>query len=201
MNDLEIMIRAKEYMEKLANGIDPLTGQPVKDDDIVNNVRISRSLFYVAGVLQKVIDNGGEVQKEKLKKSARADFALTDEQAMALKPQPEKLFISKVVGIINAQIDEYKMKKLQSGTVNNWLMQKGLITEVIINGKSHKNPTSEGELIGITLHSYMTPNGILVKNCVYSPEAQQFIFDNIDSIIAFIVEEKASESDITASDQ
>lgn len=185
MNDLEVMMRAKQYMESLANGIDPLSGQPVRDDDIVNNVRISRSLFYVAGVLQKVIDNGGEVQREKLKKRDRADFALTDEQALALRPEQDKLFISKVVGIINAQIDEYRMKKLQTSTVNNWLMEKGLLTEVIINGKSHKNPTPEGENMGITLHSYMTANGILVKNCVYSPEAQQFIFDNIDAIAEF----------------
>ena len=190
MDNVEVMKRAKQYVESLANGIDPLTGNELPESDIVNNVRISRCLFYTADILQKVIDNGGEVQREKLKSSARADFSLTDEQALALKPENSKLFISKVVNIINEQIDEYSMKKLRSSTVNAWLTQKGLLSEVIINGKVHRNPTPDGELIGISLTSYMTANGVLVKNCVYNADAQQFIFDNLDSIIQSAAEEK-----------
>lgn len=185
MNDLEVMIRAQQYVESLANGVDPLSGQSLPESDIVNNVRISRCLFYVSDVLKKVIDNGGEVQREKLKKSARADFALTTEQAAALKPQDDCIFLSKVAGMINAQIDEYTMKKLKSSTINEWLTQAGLLTEVIVNGKTRKNPTTAGEEIGITLYNYRTPTGIMVKSCVYDPQAQQFIFDNIDAIAEF----------------
>ena len=46
MTDLEIMQRAKQYIDSLANGIDPLSGKPVKDNDVINQVRISRCLFY-----------------------------------------------------------------------------------------------------------------------------------------------------------
>lgn len=46
-------------------GIDPLTGREVSDEDIINNVRISRCLFYVSDVLKRVIDNGGEVSVPK----------------------------------------------------------------------------------------------------------------------------------------
>lgn len=42
MTELEIMIRAKKYIENLANGIDPLTGQPAREDDIVNNMNSER---------------------------------------------------------------------------------------------------------------------------------------------------------------
>ena len=192
MNDIDVMKRAKQYIESLANGIDPLTGKELPDSDIVNNVRISRCLFYTSGILQKVIDNKGEVQREKLPRSQRQEFSLTDEQALALKPDSSALFISKVVNIINAQIDDTAMKKLKSQTVNEWLMQKGLITEVTINGKAHKNPTPAGESIGISLHSYFTSAGLPVKGCIYSPEAQQFIFDNIDEITAFSSGENAA---------
>lgn len=194
MNDLDVMKRAKQYIESLAKGIDPITGNEVGENDAVNNVRISRCLFYTAEVLQKVIDNGGEVQREKLKRSERAEFALTDEQSAALKPADDALFISKVVNIINGQIDELTMKKLQAKTVNDWLMEHGLLTEVIINGKPHKNPTSEGEAVGISLHSYFSREGLPIKGCVYSPEAQQFIFDNIDAIAAFAAEKNARKA-------
>lgn len=55
MTELEIMQHAKEYLDKLAMGLDPLTGQEAPEEDIINNVRISRCLFYVSDVLRQVI--------------------------------------------------------------------------------------------------------------------------------------------------
>lgn len=52
MTELEKIAYAKTYIEKLANGINPLTDQPVPDSDSINNVRISRCLFYVSDILR-----------------------------------------------------------------------------------------------------------------------------------------------------
>ena len=194
MDDIEIMKRAKQYIESLANGIDPLTGNEIADDDIVNNVRISRCLFYTAGVLQKVIDNGGEILRERQKRSGKADFALTDEQALALEPDEADLTVSKVADIINSKIDENVMRTLKAAVINRWLIQKGLLTEVTINGRQYKHATSAGESIGIKLIDRVSQTGIPYKQCVYSPEAQRFIFDNIDAITAFTTEEEEERS-------
>ncbi|MFR2153520.1 MAG: hypothetical protein ACLS48_01495 [[Eubacterium] siraeum] len=35
-------ISTPEYIDKLANGIDPFTDKPVPDGDIINNVKLSR---------------------------------------------------------------------------------------------------------------------------------------------------------------
>lgn len=51
MTELEIMQRAKQYMKKLAKGIDPITNMKVPDDSALNNVRLSRCFLYVAGIL------------------------------------------------------------------------------------------------------------------------------------------------------
>ena len=59
--ELETMKHAKEYIDKLANGIDPFTDKPVPDGDIINNVKLSRCFFYISGILEKIIENGGEV--------------------------------------------------------------------------------------------------------------------------------------------
>ena len=42
MTELEKIDYARRFIEKLANGVDPLTDQPVPDGELVNNVRISR---------------------------------------------------------------------------------------------------------------------------------------------------------------
>ena len=52
MEDFDVLCRAKMYIDKLANGINPLDNQPLKEDDVVNNVRLSRCFFYVADVLR-----------------------------------------------------------------------------------------------------------------------------------------------------
>ena len=59
MTELEKIQYAKSFMDKLANGINPLDDSPVPDEDIVNNVRISRCFFYVSDILRQVIENGG----------------------------------------------------------------------------------------------------------------------------------------------
>ena len=61
MTELEKTAYAKSFIDKLANGINPLDNQPIEETDIVNNVRISRCLFYVSDILRKVIEAGGVV--------------------------------------------------------------------------------------------------------------------------------------------
>ena len=47
MTDLDIMQRAKVYMEKLAQGIDPISDQEIPEDSVLNNVRLARCFFYI----------------------------------------------------------------------------------------------------------------------------------------------------------
>lgn len=42
MTELETIAHAKSYLEKMANGINPLTGEAVPETDLINQVRISR---------------------------------------------------------------------------------------------------------------------------------------------------------------
>ena len=61
MTELEIMQRAKMYMDKLAQGIDPISDQEMPEDSVLNNVRLARCFFYVSGILAQVIANGGKI--------------------------------------------------------------------------------------------------------------------------------------------
>ena len=77
MEEFEILCRAKTYIDKLANGINPLNDKVLEENDVVNNVRLSRCFFYVSDVLRQVIENGGLVQKSK---SKRVAFNISDEE-------------------------------------------------------------------------------------------------------------------------
>ena len=54
MTELEKIAYAKSFIDKLANGINPINEEVVPDDDLINNVRISRCLFYVSEILERV---------------------------------------------------------------------------------------------------------------------------------------------------
>ena len=71
MTELEKTKYAKSYVEQLANGVNPLTGSPIPEGDLLNNVRISRCLFYVADILRQVIEKGAWASLRRNPKSSR----------------------------------------------------------------------------------------------------------------------------------
>ena len=197
MTDLEILQRAKQYIDSLANGYDPLSGNPVRDDDVINQVRISRCLFYVSGVLQKVIDNGGEIQRKrqpKAPKPVKEPFFLTHEQIAQLQPQNAVLSATKVAEIANELIDDAHMQKLKGTDIAGWLLSVGLLQEVeSAAGRKRKIPTPDGEMLGMKETSFVNEQGVPTQYTVYDRNAQQFIFDNMETLIAFIREREAEK--------
>ncbi len=78
MDDFELLCRAKVYVDKLANGINPLTDENVPENDVVNEVKVSRCLFFVSDVLRQVLENGGSVQGGKRRR--REKFFMTADE-------------------------------------------------------------------------------------------------------------------------
>ena len=61
----EKLLKAKSYLDKLANGINPITNELASENDTINNIHISRCLFYVSDVLRNLIENNNNPQKRK----------------------------------------------------------------------------------------------------------------------------------------
>lgn len=49
--DIELLKRAKSYIDDMSNSINPISKAKVSKDDLINNPRISTCLFYVSCVL------------------------------------------------------------------------------------------------------------------------------------------------------
>lgn len=113
MTELEIMQRAKMYMDKLAQGIDPISGQEVPNDSVLNNVRLARCFFYVSGVLDQVIANGGRVT------SGEKKFYITQEELSRIQPAWGELRISQLTERITEAVNDPARKRLKTTTVTN----------------------------------------------------------------------------------
>jgi len=188
MNELETMARAKMYIEKLANGINPLTNTELPADDIVNNVRISRCFFYIADVLGQVLDNGGIQKKASTRKEP---FFLTPEQISAFEISRTPVSVSDFVEKINNVIDINSMKKLKTTSITNWLVDIEMLEVIELpTGKTRKSPTIKGNSIGIITETRFGHYGEYTI-VLYNDNAQQFIMDNIDAVIAINNQKKS----------
>lgn len=181
MTEIEKISIAKAYVEKLANGINPLTGKAVPDSDTINDVKISRCLFYVSDVLQQVVENGG-ISTHKSKR-VKYSFALDYEARKKFKYSETPITISEITRRINDLIDPEKMKKLSYKYILDWLIEIELLTvSTDSTGKRVRRPTYNGADIGIGIENRVSANGPY-QVVVYNKAAQMFILDNLDAVI------------------
>lgn len=180
MTELEKMQRAKMYIDKLANGTDPITDTEMPNDSTLNNVRLSRCFFYISDILRRVIENGGTVTH--VSNSGKADFVLDEGLRVKISYSKEPVPISKFMESVNGMINLNIMKKLPVTAVTNWLTANGFLTEITANGRKSRIPTSQGTAIGL---STLARQGLYgeYSTVLYNEDAQRFIIDNIDSII------------------
>ncbi|MCL2508112.1 MAG: hypothetical protein FWF05_02930 [Oscillospiraceae bacterium] len=182
MTELEKLQRAKSYIDKLANGIDPITDDVLDNDSALNNVRLSRCFFYVSDVLRRVIENGGEVQKKSRTQAGLPPFELPLEKREQIEIVDETM-IRHMTERINGLVDLDTVKKLKETAFTAWLMEKGFLAEDIINGKKKKRPTEAGRQLGICTQQKEGQWGPYTAT-LYDQNAQRFLIDNLDDVIA-----------------
>ena len=179
MINKEKLLTAKEWIGKLANGINPLNDELIKDDDIVNNVHISRCLFYVAELLDE-IKAGAAVKSKNWKK-----FYLSSKDAANIHIAASN-GIANFIRLVNGYIPA-EMKPLSASQLIKWLRNEGLLQEVPKeDGHKTNLPTEKGNRLGIITEVQKTPEGLEYQRVIYSVNAQRFILSNIESIVEFI---------------
>ncbi len=195
MTELEKIEYAKSFIDKLANGINPLDDSPIPDSDIVNNVRLSRCFFYVSDILRRVIENGG-MQPVKATKTRKKEFILTDEERGKIQISEIPLSVSEISKHLNDLINLETTKKISAATINHWLLDLQLL-EIIVqpNGKNKKMPTEQGRELGIFTEERNGRYGTYVT-VLFSPSAQQFIYDNIEAVVGSRNEKSDSLSEL-----
>lgn len=194
--ELEIMAHAKGYLDKLANGINPLTDEQLPENDIVNQVRISRCLFYVSDVLRQVIERGG-LQKRKAKQTP---FCLSADQLKKFELFGSPVPISAITERLNALIKDDDMKKISHRNITNWLENEGYLIQFRDSqGKLKRRPTEQGRLLGIFTEDRVGMHGAYTV-VLYPQQAQQFVLDHLSQVIEMLQVTKNALSDSDSRD-
>ncbi|MDD6488583.1 MAG: hypothetical protein PUG48_02050 [Clostridia bacterium] len=176
LTEKEKMQRAKVYMLKLSAGINPIDDSNMNEDIVLKNERLSKCFAYVAEVLDGII-NGKPVSKK-----GKKPFSITAEQLTNINIKSDNIPISEFTSEINSVVDD-NMKKLQPKIINDWLVQKGYLSNSEDEtGHLHRELTEKSSEIGITSKQGMGTFGEYTI-ILYSEQAQKFILDNLLEII------------------
>ena len=180
MTELEMINRAKTYIDKLANGVNPLTDEPVSENDIVNNVRISRCFFYISDLLRRFAEGGFP---EAAKKGKKQPFIITEEQRKRFEFSETPISVSEIARRFNAAVNTEGAVQMRYSGITFWLIKSGLLSvDRREDGREVKLPTAAGMELGISQEVRSGANGSYTV-VVYNENAQRYIVDNIDAIL------------------
>lgn len=180
MTELEMINRAKTYIDKLANGVNPLTDEPVSENDIVNNVRISRCFFYISDLLRRFAEGGFP---EAAKKGKKQPFIITEEQRKRFEFSETPISVSEIARRFNAAVNTEGAVQMRYSGITFWLIESGLLSvDRREDRREVKLPTAAGMELGISQEVRSGANGSYTV-VVYNENAQRYIVDNIDAIL------------------
>lgn len=128
MEKIELIRRAKMYMELLLNGVQPITGQEIPEDSAFMDGKMKRCFEFVSRILDEYVELSERVEKlEKEREkhtivvSKKQEFSITQTQCENIRLSKEPITILSFMKNINSVIDSDAMEKLTATRINKWL--------------------------------------------------------------------------------
>ncbi len=208
MNKFQVIEHAKNYLDMLAAGTDPISKEPIPDDSVVSRPQLKKCFQFVSAVLQEVLQNNGLVLPDAENSNTQApavvpvtlngsNYELVRKKAAfcMTQEQKNKVLISRFpitpnafLKNINLTVNAANMEKLSIKCVNAWLKSNGYITEgkkpTVIN-KTVWKPTQLAQQVGFTEMDVPDANtGEMKRQLMFTSQAQQFLLAHVEEIAA-----------------
>lgn len=178
---MEKLEKAKRYLNLLSEGLDPITNQAATLETLQRQ-EIKNSFKYAANIIGEVIDNGGEIIQ--VTKPIEFDYKSVNLSDVKISEKPVAL--STLVGNINKQLTNDKMKNLGAASIKSWLLNNGYVCEekvAVVKNVSELRLTDKSLSIGIIQEESVDKTTGEIKTSIkLTKEAQKYIIDNLDKI-------------------
>lgn len=180
--DEEKLETAITYIQRIADGKNPVNNMVVNDDDVLNNPNVIRCMFFVKEVLEAVKRNGCSIgKKSKKEKIELLEFPY---EVLDRYMYDQELGITKFVNKINALLPGNEYEKIKYTIITNWLKADGYLEEVNSEefGKNITRATEKGKSIGIYSERRISPSNMPYMAVIYTTKAQEFVVKNLRAI-------------------
>ena len=92
--------------------------------------------------------------------------------------------ISEITKRINDLAEDERRKKFRATYITDWLVSINVLKIEELNGKPFKLPTYDGTKLGLSVERREKDDGDRYYVTLYNRKAQEFVIDNMDSVMA-----------------
>ena len=179
--DMKKLETAIVYLQRIADGNNPINNLPADEDSVLNNPNVIRCMFFVKDVLEEVKRNGGYIGK-KAKKRDKLEFPIEMLKSFVYR---EDKAISRFVDQLNEGLDDNTYKKLNYKPITQWLKLNGFLQEEdnMEFKKTITMPTQKGTRLGIRVERRSNSRGMDYMMLIYGKQAQEYIVQNLEKIL------------------
>lgn len=184
--DMKKLETAIIYLQRIADGNNPINNMPAEEDAVLNNPNVIRCMYFVKEVLEQVKANNGVIagpHARRERRSGRAEDMFPFEILSKFQYREDKS-INNLLNQIYEPMEDKTIRKLSGKRINEWLMAYGYVQEVYneeLKGNI-KVPTEKGVAIGLRSERVEYPNNIYYS-IIYNRNAQEFLVRNIEKFI------------------
>ncbi len=172
------LLKAKEVIQQIANGVNPLDQSEIPDDSFLHHPKIIRSLFCLLDYMDKEMNNSSSHSQPKPK-----TFMITAEQKSAVEFPDGPIGVNVLVKAINLVIDPTTSKKLNGAGLNKQLKKLGILSEEIDEkGKKRTIVNENSEGYGIIAQRRVF-DGVEYDQVLFDEEGKAFVLQNIESLL------------------
>lgn len=181
--DLAKLDVAIKYVNRIADGCNPVNNVPLENNDILNDPNIIRCMYFIKEVLEEVRSNDGVIGGKK-EKAAAMPFPIEILDEFTYK---EDLSITHVLNQIYEPLADVNVKKISASKITSVLKEEGYLLDEQNpeTGKNRKVPSEKGKLLGI----YMVEreySGRVYQTVTYNQNAQEYVV----KVLKRMIEEK-----------
>lgn len=176
-NKLEVAIK---YVERIADGCNPVNNISLENDSVLNNPNIIRCMYFIKEVLEEVKSNDGVVRSTN-RKMATVPFPKEILEEFVYK---EDKSITHVLNQLYEPVIGMNIKKISAAKVTAILKDEGYLSEEknLATGKLRKVPSDKGNELGIYLVDREF-NGQVYQSVTYNKSAQEYVLDLIRKML------------------
>lgn len=178
VTDMEKLQKARLVLQKMVDGVNPLTGELIESDHFLQDPRIVRCLLFISDALKRQVD-------ETAYKLHRPEMFTIDNEVISRVELPAgKIGVTEFSRCINQVIDLTQSRKLTGAELNKRLKQLGILSETV---------NSEGKVVTV-INDKSANYGFEMERRIYNEreydmvlmndKGKQFLLDNLQTIMA-----------------
>ena len=194
MTKRQIIQHAKDYLDLLAQGVDPISRSPIPEDSAACQPQLRKCFAYVSSILHEMLDHHGFVDLQDADApdyelvAKKQPFHLTDEEKQKIYIVPTGTTPTVFLRYVNNVANLEKMERLTPKAVNTFLQKRGLLVSrknPTMVQKTFWSPTPTAIAMGFVEITVTDPEtGEIHQQLRYSREAQEYLIQHLDEIQA-----------------